>query len=134
MLCASTSLSPFALARADSLLIFGDSLSDSGNAYRLTNGLIPDPTYYSNGRFSDGPFWVYYFTGRQGYYADLLLGRPIDGAAGVWNFAVAGALSGDQQLDPSTSAAPGVLTQVRGYLDDAVISGAPPIPSKPRRP
>ena len=36
------------------LYIFGDSLSDTGNAKTATSGLFPDRNYYE-GRFSDGP-------------------------------------------------------------------------------
>lgn len=44
------------------LYVFGDSLSDPGNAYTLTTGLPggpfpPSPPYF-NGRFSNGPVWV----------------------------------------------------------------------------
>ncbi len=39
------------------LVAFGDSLTDNGNAYSLSLGLVPeDPPYYK-GRFSDGPIW-----------------------------------------------------------------------------
>jgi phospholipase/lecithinase/hemolysin len=35
---------------------FGDSLTDTGNAYSLTFGQVPPPPYWE-GRFSDGPIW-----------------------------------------------------------------------------
>jgi phospholipase/lecithinase/hemolysin len=38
------------------LIVFGDSLSDVGNAYGLA-GQPPSPPYYQ-GRFSNGPVWV----------------------------------------------------------------------------
>lgn len=38
------------------LVIFGDSLSDSGNVYRLSNKTWPISAYY-NGVFSNGPVW-----------------------------------------------------------------------------
>ncbi|GAN80310.1 autotransporter domain-containing protein [Acidocella aminolytica] len=44
-------------ARAGSLYVFGDSLSDNGNLYKLT-GQPPAPYY--EGRFSNGPIWVEY--------------------------------------------------------------------------
>lgn len=38
---------------------FGDSLSDTGNSFRLTGGVIPPNLLYpSNGRFSNGPVWT----------------------------------------------------------------------------
>ena len=51
-------------AQADSIpfsriVVFGDSLSDIGNFYRLTGGALPPPPY-ENGRFSNGPLWIEY--------------------------------------------------------------------------
>src|SRR5262249_12459629 len=40
------------------LVVFGDSLSDAGNAALATGGALPDPTLYYHGRFSNGPIWV----------------------------------------------------------------------------
>ncbi len=51
------------------VIVFGDSLSDNGNLYDLTLQLhaikndipiIPSPTLYWKGRFSDGPVWNEY--------------------------------------------------------------------------
>ncbi|MDF3055392.1 MAG: outer rane autotransporter barrel domain protein, partial [Gammaproteobacteria bacterium] len=42
------------------LVVFGDSYSDNGNTYRLTQHLLPlSPPYYK-GRFTDGPMWNEY--------------------------------------------------------------------------
>lgn len=38
--------------------VFGDSLSDNGNLYDLTGGMVPPSAYYWNGRFSNGPVAV----------------------------------------------------------------------------
>ena len=40
-----------------SLVVFGDSLSDTGNVYAATGGVIPGAPYAS-GRFSNGPIWL----------------------------------------------------------------------------
>jgi phospholipase/lecithinase/hemolysin len=39
------------------IVIFGDSLSDNGNLYHATLGLIPKSPPYSQGRFSNGQVW-----------------------------------------------------------------------------
>ena len=41
----------------DAVYSFGDSLSDAGNIYALTNGTIPSAPY-SQGRFTNGNVWV----------------------------------------------------------------------------
>src|SRR4051812_46436664 len=40
------------------LVVFGDSLSDVGNAYAGTQGAAPASPPYFNGRFSNGPVYV----------------------------------------------------------------------------
>jgi len=56
MACAQ----PAAAATVDysSLHVFGDSLSDVGNLYRVTFGQRPESPPYWNGRFSNGPVWA----------------------------------------------------------------------------
>src|SRR5215471_4598683 len=63
------------------VIVFGDSLSDTGNFYSLTGGFPPPP--YANGRFSNGSLWVEYL-------ADDL-GTPLVPGD---NYAVAGAMTG----------------------------------------
>jgi thermolabile hemolysin len=46
-------------ASFDHVVAFGDSLSDNGNLYSLTSGVIPNGNYFE-GRFSNGPVWVEY--------------------------------------------------------------------------
>lgn len=55
-----SNLLPFKALAGDyeQLFIFGDSLSDNGNLYRLTGGTIPLSPPYFQGRFSNGPVWV----------------------------------------------------------------------------
>jgi outer membrane lipase/esterase len=61
--------------------VLGDSLSDTGNYYRLSGGSPPPP--YAEGRFCNGPVWVEYLAAslRMEY-------QPAD------NFAVGGATTG----------------------------------------
>jgi phospholipase/lecithinase/hemolysin len=51
---AAAGIAPAASAAAfDEVFVFGDSLSDAGNAWALTGGFPPSPPYA--GRFSNGP-------------------------------------------------------------------------------
>src|SRR5215471_15328387 len=82
-------------------VVFGDSLSDNGNAFIGTGGAIPAPPLYTVGRFTDGDdnspagtpggIWHEVLSG--------LLGEPVSTPflAGGTNFAVGGAkiLPGD---------------------------------------
>ena len=43
------------------IIVFGDSYSDNGNVFKLTNGKYPNAVRYFRGRFSDGPVWSEYF-------------------------------------------------------------------------
>ncbi len=63
------------------LFVFGDSLSDTGNLFRLSGGVPPPP--YFEGRFSNGHVWVEYL-------ADALDMEIADGD----NYAVGGATTG----------------------------------------
>jgi outer membrane lipase/esterase len=87
------------------LVIFGDSLSDTGNLFLATGGAQPPASGgpYFNGRFSDGPLWVEHLAtglGQSSDAAPYLLGGN--------NYAFAGARS-------STDASPpGLLAQIGG--------------------
>ena len=71
------------------IVVFGDSLSDSGNSFALTLGIIPpDPPYYL-GRFSNGPVALEYLAED----LELALDPYYDNDAGN-NFAVGGARTG----------------------------------------
>jgi len=47
-----------AYAGATPIVVFGDSLSDTGNVFALTSGSTPSPEFYFDGRFSNGPIWL----------------------------------------------------------------------------
>jgi phospholipase/lecithinase/hemolysin len=64
------------------LVVFGDSLSDTGNLFKALGGLFPPSPPYSQGRFSNGPIWV------------DKLGADLGLSNATLNFAVGGATSG----------------------------------------
>lgn len=76
---------------ASPIVVFGDSLSDVGNAYHATGGKFP-PVPYKAGRFSNGPLWVEQF-------ARTLNSRlPTPSSLGGSDFAYAGAATGATPL------------------------------------
>lgn len=97
--------------RNSDLLIFGNSLSDTGNAFALSTqvspgcGPTPPAPFYFNGRFSNGPNWVDYTS------------QNLD--IEVQNFAVGGAFSNTRNIyDPPFGAYPmGGLVQQLGRFD-----------------
>jgi thermolabile hemolysin len=82
------------------IFVFGDSLSDTGNFYRLSGGYPPPP--YFQGRFSNGLVWVEHLA--------HALGMEI--AAGD-NYAVAGATTG--LINYNGSAFPGLLGEIASF-------------------
>lgn len=40
------------------LVVFGDSLSDPGNAFVASGRTVPDPLFYPEGQFTDGDTWA----------------------------------------------------------------------------
>ncbi|MBV8232201.1 MAG: hypothetical protein JO329_19640, partial [Planctomycetaceae bacterium] len=67
------------------LVAFGDSLTDVGNVYHITNGTFPVSPPYDQGRFSDGPVWVEELASRMG------LPAPLPSSEGGTDFAFGGA-------------------------------------------
>jgi len=49
-------------AAYDTIVVFGDSISDNGNLYEFFGPLAVSPDYYWRGRFSNGPVWVEYLS------------------------------------------------------------------------
>lgn len=94
------------------LLVFGDSLSDTGNLASLAGGAVPGDflNVYFNGRFSDGPVWVETFAERLGLNFEIA--APFES-----NWAVAGAFSGESGLfDPLVMRSTGLLSQIEQFL------------------
>jgi len=103
--CASGAAS----AAFSSIYVFGDSLSDNGNFYRATGGLLMPPAYgYYGGRVSNGPVAVERM-------ADLLIPG---GSTGIhfFDYAFGGAHTGtENSWNYGTSTFPGLLDQVTQY-------------------
>jgi phospholipase/lecithinase/hemolysin len=91
--------------------LFGDSLSDVGNVFTLTGGIVPAAPYF-NGRFTNGP-----------NYADVLaeglgLSTLAPSVLGGTNYAAGGARS-DSHVIPALDPAFSVLGQYGQYLTDS---------------
>jgi phospholipase/lecithinase/hemolysin len=93
------------------IVVFGDSLSDTGNVYAASGGAFP-PAPYSAGRFSNGPTWVEQFATRLGIAA------PTASTKGGLDYAYGFAQTG---MGMSTTPIPGLSvpnigTQVSSFL------------------
>ena len=69
------------------VFVFGDSISETGNAFLLTGGVAAAPPYFQ-GRFSNGPVWTEVLADRLG------LPAPAPSLAGGTNYAFGGAETG----------------------------------------
>lgn len=124
-------------SRACPIIVFGDSLSDTGNVYIATGGHFPPSPYFA-GRWSNGPLWVELL-------APLLSAPlPLPSSLGGTDYAYAGAATGPTPLSvqfgtpagmtPLTSPVgqlivnvPSLPTQIASYL--ASLHGARPAPN-----
>ncbi|MEB3340818.1 SGNH/GDSL hydrolase family protein [Okeania sp.] len=69
------------------IYVFGDSLSDTGNAFATTGGLLPESPPYFKGRFSNGPLWIETLASQLELEANPNLNFAFGGATtGVDNF------------------------------------------------
>lgn len=88
------------------IYLFGDSQSDDGNLFAITNGFSPPSPPYFNGRFSNGPIWQEYLAPRV-----ELVANPDN------NVAIGGAETGTNDvLIPGFPAAPGLQHQVDNFV------------------
>lgn len=97
-------------ANAQRVVVFGDSLSDSGNVSAITGGFVPGSPL---GRWSTGYNWVDLLYGPSWGLAFKLGGAPTGNISGNVNYAVGGAYAGTNNLGssvaPGTPLAPGQL-------------------------
>ena len=89
-----------------SMVDFGDSLSDVGNIYGATTGLVPSSKTYYAGRFSNGPIWL------DDLAAHYSLPTPTPSLANGSDYAYGDALSG---TTANEGFIPGIQTQIGGY-------------------
>jgi phospholipase/lecithinase/hemolysin len=118
-LLLSSLLSPLKASAADfsQFFVFGDSLSDTGNVFNLTQGLpsgpIPPNPPYFQGRFANEKIWVDFVGDKIGLtptlFTNLSTTTPTQGI----NFAFGGANSDDSNA--FIPGAPGVLTQIGSF-------------------
>jgi len=115
---AALAVAPAQAASFDSLVFFGDSLSDTGNIWYATGGFPPSPYYqgssgagpdFTGGQWSDylGPSWSTAFAAQYGLYATPSL------VPGGNNYAWGGARTG---VNPDPTGAPWLDQQVAQYL------------------
>ncbi|NEQ95957.1 MAG: hypothetical protein F6K30_04375 [Cyanothece sp. SIO2G6] len=96
------------------LFAFGDSLSDIGRLFSLTQGLIPPSPPYFEGRASNGPVAVEILANQLGVNHSL-----------ATNFATSGALtSQENNLDTNLIQFGGLLTQIEQFTQQADALGA----------
>ena len=113
------------------LYVFGDSLSDTGNTFNISGGLVspttaipPSPPYYP-GRFSNGDIWVDIVSQKLGLtptpvtslFPTLDFTTPVSvpfPTQGL-NFAIGGANSGEDNAIVPNVGLPGVLQQVFAF-------------------
>jgi phospholipase/lecithinase/hemolysin len=93
------------------IFVFGDSLSDTGNYYRLSGGLPPPP--YADGRYCNGPLWPEYLAAslRMDY-------QPAD------NVAVAGATTGTHNVNNGVAGKtyPGLLDEIASFQANSSVA------------
>ena len=85
---------PSSAVSFSNIVVFGDSLSDTGNFFAATGNMVPNASYYDNGRFQNGPSYIESLAGSLGLAAD----HALFGGTGT-NFAVGGARSRYHVLD-----------------------------------
>ncbi|MDJ0715234.1 MAG: choice-of-anchor I family protein [Prochloraceae cyanobacterium] len=105
------------LAAFSELVVFGDSLSDTGNLFNLSNGQQPPTPPYFQQRVSNGPLWI-----------DRIAPELGINLNDVTNFAISGATTGTSYFGPLIPPPQnvGLLNQIDSYVASVGAAGADP--------
>jgi len=99
------------------MVIFGDSFSDVGNIYNVSNNTQPSPLISWDGRYSDGRVWVEYI---QQFFN--LPQELTPSTSGGTNYGWGGATTNNNYIDAFSTYlddnVPSVNEQITQYLDD----------------
>jgi len=99
------------------MVIFGDSFSDVGNIYNVSNGTQPSPLISWDGRYSDGRVWAEYV---QQFFN--LQQQLTPSTSGGTNYGWGGATTNNNYLDAFSTYldddVPSVNEQITQYLND----------------
>lgn len=106
--CGDSSTEPPAPKLFETVVVFGASLDDTGNACNAAPTSCP-PFPYANARFSNGPLWVEQM-------ANVLNARVAPALGGGTNYAFASARTGP--ISGTTQAAPNMIQQVDLYVEN----------------
>ncbi|RUS99576.1 hypothetical protein DSM107003_01600 [Trichormus variabilis SAG 1403-4b] len=106
---------PDAINPFDNLVVFGNSLSDTGNVFEIFKNVDPKPfgypasPYYYQGRFANGPNWVDYLGSKLAFSEESVI-----------NFAHGGAKAGEDLVFPGfeNNPIPSVLTQIQQFTTE----------------
>jgi phospholipase/lecithinase/hemolysin len=133
LLSGATLLLPLSVVFAlpiDQLVVFGDSLSDTGNAYIGSGGTVGAAPAYQNGRFTDGPNTVPSTSSPTGLWIDQFAAKmnlaspaPYLAGTGGTNYAVVTAQTGtNPAYNGKSLEAPYVNQQVGFYTASSKVS------------
>lgn len=90
------------------IIVYGDSLSDNGNIYAASGGMVPLSPPYFNGRFSDGPVTVEQLAALDGVpLVDFAWGGAMTGVGNIGDGGTETTLGG--------FGLPGMLSELAGY-------------------
>jgi outer membrane lipase/esterase len=106
--CGESSTEPAAPKLFETVVVFGGSLDDTGNACNAVPLACP-PFPYANARYSNGPLWVEQM-------ADSLNARVVPARGGGTNYAFATSRTGP--IAGTTQAAPNMIQQVDLYVEN----------------